>query len=299
MDEYALFLGCVIPTRLPHVERSVREIFRLLDIKVTEMPGAGCCPDPIASQSLNVELWTTLAARNMIIAEDMHKDIITVCAGCYETLKTASTLLAEDDGLKSRVNAKLAETGLEYQGTSRIYHFVEILSQENYLEKLKSLTQKPLNKIMISSHNGCHLLRPSEILGFDNPERPERMDKILSALGADISDTPKKNDCCGYCVKLDQSIGRKLVEEKVEDLQENDVDGMSVVCPSCFLQFDRKQKQINKDNKVLEGEHEKLETPVLYLSELIAVALGVPLDHLNLRKRAIKPKKLLSKIKIS
>ena len=148
MDEFALFLGCVIPTRLPHVEKSVREVFKILDIKVHEMQGAGCCPDPIASQSLSVDLWTTLAARNLTIAETMGLDIITTCAGCYETLKTASKLMAEDSELKARVNAKLKHLGLEYKGDTQIYHFVEVLSRENYLRKLESLTQVPLNELV-------------------------------------------------------------------------------------------------------------------------------------------------------
>ena len=110
-DEFALFLGCVIPVRLAHVEKSVRKIFELLDIKIYDMEGAGCCPEPISSQSLSIELWTTLAARNICIAEEMGKDIINLCSGCFETLKTVSTLLEEDEDLKKRVNARLKEMG--------------------------------------------------------------------------------------------------------------------------------------------------------------------------------------------
>ncbi|MBD3352349.1 MAG: hypothetical protein GF364_12755 [Candidatus Lokiarchaeota archaeon] len=299
-EEYALFLGCVIPTRLPHTEKSARQVLDMLDIKLLEMDKASCCGDPIATQSLSVEMWVTIAARNICIAESMGKDILTICSGCFEVLRTANTLLAEDTNLKERVNLRLKDIGMEYKGTSKVYHYLEIISKPEYLEKIKALSKNPLKDIRISSHYECHLVRPSEIIQFENPERPSSMDKIIKALGGTPVDTPEKLSCCGYCVKLDESVGEKLVKDKILDLQHNDIDTMAVVCPSCFLQYNQQQRAINKLTDQEFGgkkeDREKLNTPVLFLTELIAIAFGLPVKKLGLKRRAIKPKKLLSKI---
>lgn len=291
-DEFALFLGCVIPVRLPHVEKSARKVFELLDIKIHDMEGAGCCPEPISSQSLSIELWTTLAARNICIAEEMGKDIINLCSGCFETLKTVSTLLEEDEDLKKRVNSRLKEIGMEYKGTSKVYHFLEICSRPKYLEKIKKLVTKPLDQLAISTHYGCHLLRPSKVLKFESPERPKSMDLILKAIGATSIDSPQRLSCCGECVKLDPSIGHQFVKDKIDDLQSNEVDAISVVCPGCFNQLDQSQKIMNKE---LDAES-KLNIPIIYLSELMTLAFGIPIEDHDLKRRSIKPKELLLKI---
>lgn len=291
-DEFALFLGCVIPIRLPHVEKSARKIFELLDIKIYEMEGAGCCPEPIVSQSLSIELWVTLAARNLCIAESMGKDIINLCSGCFETLKTVSTLLEEDENLKKRVNLRLKEIGMEYKGTSKVYHFLEICTRPEYLEKIKKLVTKPLDQLSISSHYGCHLLRPSKVLKFESPERPESMDLILNAIGATSIESSQRLSCCGECVRVDPSIGHTLVKDKIDDLQANKVDAISVVCPGCFNQLDQTQKIMNKS---LDAES-KLNVPIIYLSELMTLAFGIPIEDHDLKRRAIKPKEFLLKI---
>ena len=135
--EFALFLGCTIPLRYPHFEKAFREIARILDINLKEMHGASCCPDPVATQSLNVDTWLTIAARNLTIAERMGLDVLTICSGCYETLKTTQILLEEDKAAFDKVNSVLKKIGYEYKGTSKVTHFVEIFSTHDILDKIK------------------------------------------------------------------------------------------------------------------------------------------------------------------
>ena len=142
--EYALYLGCTIPLKMPHFEFAFREIANFLGFKFREMEGASCCPDPVATQSVSIDTWLTLAARNLCIAEKMGLDILTICSGCFETLKTTKVLLEEDKEAFKRVNSVLAKIGYEYKGTSNVYHFVELFSQEEMLNKIKSILMKPL-----------------------------------------------------------------------------------------------------------------------------------------------------------
>jgi len=292
--EYALFLGCTIPLKFPHLEKAFREISDVLDIKYKEMEGASCCPDPVATQSLNVDTWLTLAARNLAIAEEMNLDIMTVCSGCYETLKTTKVLLERDKEAFERVNSVLNQIGIEYKGSSDVLHFVELFVQDEMMERIKEKIVKPLDDLNIAAHYGCHLIRPSEILQFDDPERPESMDKILDLLGAKTIAFASKLECCGYCARLNDDIGMKLVKEKIVDLKnlENVVDTMVAVCPACVSQYDRKERLLDRDTDV------DMDIPVLYLPELMAIAFGIDTEKLDLTRRSVRPTKLLEKLKI-
>lgn len=292
--EYALYLGCTIPLKYPHFEKAFREVSDVLGISYREMEGASCCPDPVATQSLNVDTWLTLAARNLAIAEEMGLDIMTVCSGCYETLRTTQVLLERDNDAFQRVNSVLNQINIEYKGTSEVLHFVELFVQDEMMNRIKENIVKPLDGLNIAAHYGCHLIRPSEILQFDDPERPESMDKILSTLGAQTVAFASKLECCGYCARLNEDIGTKLVKDKIVDLKnlEGVVDSMVAVCPACASQYDRKERRLDRDTEV------DMDIPILYLPELMAIAFGIDTDKLDLKRRSIRPTKLLEKLQI-
>jgi len=292
--EFAIFLGCTIPLKFPHFEFAFREIASILNVELKEMEGASCCPEPVSLQSLNVDAWLTLGARNLAIAERMGLDVLTICSGCYETLKTVSVLLEEDKTHLEKVNSILNKIGYEYKGTSKVLHFVELFSRDDMLEEIKKRIVKPLDDLNLAVHYGCHLIRPSKIMQLDDPERPYKMDKILEVLGAKSVAFASKLECCGYCARLNEDIGFKLVEQKIgelKDLQE-EVDALIAVCPACVSQYDRKEKILSRKLG------KELDIPVLYLPELMALAFGVESERLSLTNRSIKADKLLAKLKI-
>ncbi|MFX0174715.1 MAG: CoB--CoM heterodisulfide reductase iron-sulfur subunit B family protein [Candidatus Hodarchaeota archaeon] len=290
--EFALFLGCTIPLKLPHLEKAFRDVASILDVKLKEMEGVSCCPEPVSLQSLNIDTWVALGARNLAIAEKMGLDILTICSGCYETLKTVSVLLEEDEEYLEKINGILKKIGYTYTGKTKVYHFVELFSRPEWLEKLKNLLIKPLDNLNLAVHYGCHLVRPSKIMRFDHPEKPEKIDIILEALGANTVEFANKLECCGFCARLQEEIGEKLVEDKMTELCELDeeVDALIAVCPACTTQYDRKEKIIARRTS------KELDIPVLYLAEMMAISLGVELEDLSLKNRSVKPDKLIEKL---
>ncbi|MFX1235710.1 MAG: CoB--CoM heterodisulfide reductase iron-sulfur subunit B family protein [Promethearchaeota archaeon] len=292
MVDYALFLGCTIPLKLPHLEKAFRDVASILGLNLKEMPGVSCCPEPVSLQSLNIDTWMTLGARNLSIAEKMGLNVLTICSGCYETLKTVSVLLEEDKDYLKKINVLLKKINHEYEGKTKVYHFVELFTEPKMLDKIKNLVVKPLDDLNLAVHYGCHLVRPSKIMRFDHPEKPEKIDIILQALGANTINFATKLECCGYCARLQDEIGEKLVEEKMTELCEfsEEVDALIAVCPACVTQYDRKEKIIARKSG------KELDIPVLYLAELMAVALGVSIEDLSLTSRSVKPNKLIEKL---
>ncbi len=292
MKDFALFLGCTIPLKLPHLEKAFRDVASILGIGLKEMEGVSCCPEPVSLQSLNIDTWMTLGARNLSIAEKMGLDVLTICSGCFETLKTVSVLLEEDKNYLKKINGILKKINYSYSGKTKVYHFVEIFTQPEWLEKIKKMVVRPLDDLNLAVHYGCHLIRPSKIMKFDHPEKPEKIDLILRTLGAKTVDFATKLECCGYCARLQEEIGEELVEKKMCELKDmgEEVDALIAVCPACITQYDRKEKILSRrTNKVLD-------IPVLYLPEIMAIALGVEIQDLDLKQRSVKPDKLIEKL---
>ncbi|MHA1883545.1 MAG: CoB--CoM heterodisulfide reductase iron-sulfur subunit B family protein [Promethearchaeota archaeon] len=292
MKELALYLGCTIPLKLPHLEKAFRDVASILDLKLKEMEGVSCCPEPVSLQSLNIDTWVTLGARNLAIAEKMGLDVLTICSGCYETLKTVSVLLEEDEEYLKKIDGILKKINYNYTGKTKVYHFVELFSQPEWLEKIEKILVKPLDDLNLAVHYGCHLVRPSKIMQFDHPERPEKIDLILKTLGAKTVEFANKLECCGFCARLQDEIGEKLVEDKMTELceLEEEVDALIAVCPACTTQYDRKERMIARKTG------KELDIPILYLAEIMAIALGVDLQDLSLTNRSVRPKKLIDKL---
>ena len=286
---FRYFLGCVIPGRLPFLETSARKTFEKIGIDVQNQPRCSCCPDPTGITLLDRQTWLTLGARNLCLYEESNSDVLSLCSGCTETLKSVKYVLDRDVEKKNEINSILKSVGKNYKGTVEIKHFAEVIFEN--IDKFKNEVKKPLKDLRIAGHPGCHYLRPSEIIQWDDPLNPVTLDKIIEAIGADPVDYSLKNDCCGNPVeKSDKEISLIMLEKKLKSMKEVGTDCIAVVCPACFQQFDFNQKEVNKKYNT------DYNFPVLYITELIALALGLNAEELGLKFHRIKINEVLQKI---
>ncbi|MBD3254846.1 MAG: CoB--CoM heterodisulfide reductase subunit B, partial [Candidatus Lokiarchaeota archaeon] len=165
--EYDLFLGCVIPARLPFLEVSSRKIFEKLDIKLNDVDSFSCCPDPTGVEQIDRNTWLALGARNLSLSNKNNGGIISFCSGCVETLKGVNFHINKEESLKTQVNAILKKVGKRYDGSTNVKHFAEVLYEN--LDKIRENVIKPLDGFKVAVHYGCHYLRPSEIINWDDP----------------------------------------------------------------------------------------------------------------------------------
>ncbi len=294
MASYALFLGCAIPNHQPHLELAARKALAALTVPVLDLVGATCCPDPVGIPGLSHAGWLAIAARNLCLAEELGADLLTLCNGCYETLKQASHEL-EDKAVRAAVNEVLAPLGKQYEGKTRVVHLVELLHREIGPGEISRLVKQPLKGLRVAAHYGCHLVRPSEVLGFDDPERPVSLDELVTALGAVSVAYPRKMLCCGAGVKgMDKeqatNISRGIAREKFLNVKMSDADCLVVPCPTCMAQYDGNQGLIER------AYGEKYELPVFYYAELLCLALGVPPADLGFQYHRVKVERALLKV---
>ncbi len=286
---YNYFLGCVIPGRLPFIEASARKAFEEIGIKVGDQAKCSCCPDPTGTAQLDHESFLALGARNLCLFEENNSNILSLCSGCTETLKTVKHILDNDNDKKKEINSKLSAIGKNYKGNAEIKHFAEVLYEN--IDKIKEKVKKPLKDLKVAGHPGCHYLRPSEIINWDDPLNPKTLDELIEAIGADPVDYSLKNDCCGNPVeKSDKDISLSMLENKLQSMREAGADCIVCVCPACYQQFDFNQREVNKKKNT------EYNFPVFYITELIDLALGMDTEGLGLNFHRIKVNEILEKI---
>jgi len=271
-EPYFLFSGCLIPTRLPYLERSSRFVLDKLGEEYEELPDATCCSEPIGLRSLAYDTWLAVTARMLSIAEAQHREILTLCNGCYMSLKESAHIL-EERTVRSRVNEVLGPTGRKYGGGVEVRHFVELVNKAGEA-KVNGLVLSPQSKLRLAIHPGCHMLRPSDILKVDTPYSPSVLARISTWTGAEVVHNEEWPKCCGGGLAgVDDRISTAILNDSVDAFKSSGANCIVTPCPFCFVQFDLRQKQ---------------GLPVLYLSELLALAFGAGPDEAGLKYHRIK-----------
>lgn len=286
MKEYALFLGCLIPARLPHIEAISIKVLDQLGVKTKDITDASCCPDPVVMKSLDFKSWLAIAARNLSMAEETESDILTLCSGCYSTLSKANHLLKHNDELRGEVSHLLSEINRSFSGKINVKHVVEIIRDVGK-ETIEQRVKKPLKQLKVASHPGCHLVRPSDVIHVDDPNVPTIQEEIVSWVGAKPVSYPLKMLCCGVGIKMvDPEANLLLLREKLADIKETEANCIVTPCPFCFMQFDKGQKEVNREFS------ENYVFPVFYITELLGLALGFSPDEVGLQFHATPVKKV-------
>lgn len=274
MKRYSLFLGCQIPLRITSVEIAARKLFQKLDVELVDLKGYSCCPDPVVSRTMDRKMWLTLSARNLSLAEEIGLDLVTLCVGCYETLAEANAILKHEPETKKEIDETLSRFGRKYEGKVKVRHFVEVLFEDLGIGKIKEEVKKPL-KLRAALHYGCHLFRPEE--GEDIWRKPEMMKELVRATGAEVVDYGIERLCCGFpSMHADEEFSLKSrLLPKLREIDRAKADCVVVVCPACTIQFETGQVLLRRYGF-------KYNLPCIYLSELLALAFGIPSVELSL-----------------
>lgn len=273
MKKYALFLGCIIPQRLPSVELATRNVFKSLGLEIVDMMGYTCCPDPILARLMDRRLALSMSARNLSIAERQGLDIVVLCNGCFETLWEANEYMKEGE-TNREINELLAKVGRRYNGTIKVRHVVEVLHEDVGIETIKKQVKKTVG-LKLAVHYGCHLFREEN--GGDIWRKPKQFEELINATGAEVVRSNIDQLCCGFPTsQVDEEFSLKHnLLPKLESYQHMGVDGIVVVCPTCNVQFESGQLALRKYGA-------KFSIPCLHLVELLALAFGASAKELSL-----------------
>jgi len=287
--KYALFLGCTIPARGRNYELSARKVAHKLGLELVDLEDFICCGFPIKSADQNSSM--ILGAYNLAQAQAKGLDVCTLCSSCGSALTEVEHHLAEDGGMREEVNRSLSRVGLQYDGRVKVRHLARILYEEVKPEEIKGHFKRNLSDLSVAVHYGCHYLKPSEIFDhFDEAEDPKTIDSLVALTGAGVVDYAGKKICCGGPVlPVDEKTAMSVAKEKLDHMAHAGADAICLVCPFCSVMYDSNQKGIEAAFDV------SYNLPVLYLPQILGLAMGFSRKELGLNMNVVKTKALLSR----
>ena len=271
--EYSYYPGCSSQTGASssNLGRSVDTMCEELDVKLNEIPDWNCCSASIGYASGSVLPRMTLSARNIALSEEHNpgQDIVATCAACWLSTREASERFNDDPELMAEANQALAEANLKMSNRAPIRHMAEVLIEDIGYDAIREGVIKPLEGIKMAAYVGCQTNRPFGIDG-ESFENPMYLDKLVDNLGGEsIPNYEKKVQCCGGALAFSEpEKSQELIHGIIEAAYDNGADMIVTPCPLCQANVEIYQEEINA------GFNSKFEMPVVYYSQLIAVAYG-------------------------
>ncbi len=277
----AYYPGCSLHSTASEFNDSTKAICEALDMKLIEPKGWLCCGSSAAHRS-DPEQALRLPMENLsLIEESGFQEVTMPCAACFNRHKAAQYEIRHDEEARHRIDDAL---GYDFRDTVRVSTLVEAISQHVGRDNVADRVKTPLEDLKVVCYYGCLMTRPPQVTEAEHPENPTDMDDLMAALGAEVVDWSYKTSCCGaFNSATRPDIALKLSGNILEKAREAGAEVMVVACPLCHTNLDARQFQM--------GLEEPL--PVLYFTQLMALALGLPEKEAALHKNLTDPRPLL------
>lgn len=277
----AYYPGCSLHSTAREFDGSARAVAAALDLQLIEPDGWVCCGSS-AAHRIDPETATLLPMQNLsLIEQSGFKEVTMPCAACFNRHKAAQYEIRHDEQHKNRVDETI---GYRYQDSVQVNTLTETILKHVGPEEVSARVKKPLSGLRVVPYYGCLLTRPPQVTEAEHPENPTDMDELLSALGAEVVDWSYKTLCCGAAHALTRpDIVRSMSGHLVEYAREAGADAIAVACPLCHMNLDTRQMQLDLEETM----------PVLYFTQLMALALDLPPKAAALNKNVVDPQPLL------
>jgi heterodisulfide reductase subunit B len=287
--KYAYYPGCSAHSTARDMHESAVAVAGALGIDLVEPAGWTCCGATAAHQTDRV-LAASLPAANLLKVQDMGLDMVANCAACYNRMKVANHEVSTDPAMRKKVSDAV---GRDYDGSVKVRHIVEVLLEDIGLDAIKGALQASLNGLQVACYYGCLLVRPHDVTNFDDPENPTSLDRLVTAMGGISLDWPHKVECCGGGLSMSRTdIVVNLTDSIVGMAKASGARCIAVSCPMCQINLDMRQLDIEKQTGT------RHDMPILYITQLLGLCLGITPDKLGLNKLMISPSNVIEKIEV-
>lgn len=283
--KYAFFPGCSLELTAWDFDRSTRAVCRALGIEWQDIPAWVCCGSTPAHAS-NAALAVALPVLNLQKAQASGLPVMTACASCYARLRTANYQVRHEPD--DRASAERL-TGNPYDGGVEVQHVLDVLVNHFGLDNIRAKVSRSLAGLRVACYYGCLLTRPPEIVAFDNPEHPTAMDDLVATTGAESVAWPYKTERCGANLSMTHTdVVCRVSHRLLSMARQAGAECVVVACPLCQVNLDLRQADAASAHGAIP------ETPVLYVTQLLGLALGLSRKELGLDALTIRADRLLA-----
>ncbi len=284
---YGYFPGCSADSTAKDMHLSTVAVARALGMELAEPKGWTCC-GATAGHQTDRFLSVALPAASLAKVKDDGLDMIVSCAACYNRMKVANHEIQKSDEMRKAVADAL---GRDYDGSVNVRHFLEVLLEDIGIEKIAESAKHSLAGLKVACYYGCLLVRPNEVTNFDDPENPTSLDRIVTALGGEGLEWPHKVECCGGGLSMSRTdVVVSLTDSILEMAQASGAQCVTVGCPMCQINLDMRQLDIKKQ------KGKSYDMPIVYITQLIGLCLGVPPAKLGFEKLMIPASDLIKTV---
>jgi heterodisulfide reductase subunit B len=254
---YSYYPGCTLRNKAKDLDMYARASAEALGFTLEELETWQCCGGvyPLGSDEIASKLPSVRALND---AKEKGQDLVAVCSACYHVLKRVNDDMANVEDIQTRANNYMA-LNEPYKGETNVLHFLEVLRDRVGFDELKKKVVNPLTGRKIGAYYGCLLLRPSNVMAFDDPENPTILEDFIRALGATPVVYPYRNECCGGYISLkEKDLAASMCDKITDSAAGFEAECLVTACPLC-------KYNLAKSGKL----------PIVYFTELLAEALGV------------------------
>jgi succinate dehydrogenase / fumarate reductase cytochrome b subunit len=290
----AYYKGCLASLSAKELDTSTQALAPKVGLELIELEAVTCCGAGDIHEA-EPDYYLHLNARILAYAEVTGADtLMTVCNVCTLNLRQANHALKGDSALLERVNDNLVSVGAPpYSGGVDVMHFLWLISVGEGYELLKDAAHKGLKGLKVAPFYGCQILRPSKLLGFEDPDKPESLERIIAACGGEAIDYPAKIKCCGFpIIQAREDAALAELIQPIEQAKEAGADVMVTPCPLCHLSLDAWQ------SKLKEQTGRDFQMPILHLSQLIGVAAGLSSSELKFKRHVVSVDPVTEKLAV-
>jgi succinate dehydrogenase / fumarate reductase cytochrome b subunit len=290
----AYYKGCLASLSAKELDISTQALAPQLGIELDELESVTCCGAGDIHEA-EPDYYLHLNARILAYGEATGAEtLMTICNVCTLNLRQANWQLQNDAALLERVNRNLAKVGVPpYSGGIDVKHLLWLIAEGDGYERLKEVAHRGLKGLRVAPFYGCQILRPSKILGFEDPDRPWSLEAIIQACGGEPVDYPAKIKCCGFPIiaaREDVALGELI--QPIEQAKDAGADAMVTPCPLCHLSLDAWQSKLKK------ATGRTFDMPILHLSQLIGVAAGLDESELRFKRHIVSVKPVTERLEV-
>jgi len=277
----AYYPGCSLESTATEFNHSSRAVCEALELNLIEPHGWLCCGSSPAHKA-NPEYALRLPMENLALIEQSGFEEVTMpCAACFNRHKAAQYEIRQHPEHERKMNEVL---GYNYQDSVKVSTLAEAIFTHIGTDKITQKVRNPLKGLKVVAYYGCLLTRPPQITEVEHHENPTDMDELISAIGADVHEWSYKTTCCGAAHSLSRpDIVINLSRNLIEHAREAGAEAMVVACPLCHMNLDARQMQMDLESPM----------PILYFTQLMAIALGLPEKDAVLNKNLVDARPLL------
>jgi heterodisulfide reductase subunit B len=287
MRYYSYFPGCCMYEDSRAYDISAQAVAKVLDTKLIELEDWNCCGSTPYTVVDELAAFCC-CARNLALAEKRGLDLVAACSDCYLILSRTNQHFKEYPEIRGKINEALAAGGLEYHGTIKVRHILDVFANDISHGEIASKVNVDISKLKVAPYYGCQVVRPTP--SFDNPEYPQSLDRLTESLGAQVVPFPLKTRCCGGSLILsEEAIALGLIHKLLDNAASNGANCIVTVCPFCHLNLDAYQGVVNRRFKT------NFNIPILFFTQLMGIAFGIDSEALGLQENIAPTEKVLAR----